>query len=108
MAEVEKNGVRHPEAPWQRTDDFAKKSRPDEFKEETPIKRDGRESLIDINSPVAGKTQERWGAKHRGKKQIAKVPMNEGYVNPAFVGSTDRLDLDRAAEKHGKRLLQAQ
>ncbi|XP_014488851.1 PREDICTED: uncharacterized protein LOC106752019 [Dinoponera quadriceps] len=96
VTEVERNGIPHSEAPWQRANNF-KKSRPDESKEGISIERDG--SLIDIDSPVAGKTQERWGVKNRDKKQLAKVPMNEGYVNPAFVGSTDRLaslDFDRA------------
>ncbi|XP_032686788.1 uncharacterized protein LOC116851461 [Odontomachus brunneus] len=101
VTEVEKKGVRHPEVSWQQTDDFANKSRPDESKEEVSIKRDERGSLID--SFVAGKKHERWAVKSRGKKQFAKVPINEGYVNPAFVGSTDRLaslDFDRATEKH--------
>lgn len=90
MAEVEKNGH---QVPWQRAADFTRKPRPDEEN----ISIDGSS----IDSLAAGKTQERWAGKTRGKKRFAKV--NEGYVNPAFVGSTDRLDLDRAtADKHGK------
>lgn len=107
VAEAEKNGVRHSEVPWQGTGDFTKKSRL-ESKEEISIKVNGCESLIGIDSPVSGKKQQRWSAKSQGKKQFAKVPMNEGYVNPAFVGSTDRLaslDLDRATERDGKRLI---
>ncbi|EFN79856.1 Abhydrolase domain-containing protein 8 [Harpegnathos saltator] len=107
VAEVEKNGVRQSKVAWQQTDVLTNKSRPDESKEEVPATRNGRGSFVDVDLSVADNKRQEWrcGGKNRGgKKQFAKVnEVNEGYVNPAFVGSTDQLasiELDRATEKH--------
>lgn len=87
---IEKNGVQHP---WQQTKNNLK-SQSDKSKDD---------SFIDINSSLPiDKTQERWSAENECKKQFARVSVGEGYVNPAFVGSTDELaslDFDHSARK---------
>ncbi|KMR04624.1 abhydrolase domain-containing protein 8 [Lasius niger] len=96
---VEKNDVQHT---WQQTKNNLK-SQSDKSKDEISIKRDKDDSFIDINSRLPiDKTQEQWSAENECKKQIARVSLSEGYVNPAFVGSTDELaslDFDHSARK---------
>jgi len=84
------------------------KSQPDESKERISIKKDRDDSFIDVNSRFqADKTQEQWTMENECKSQFAKVSIGEGYVNPAFVGSTNELtslDFDCSARKHSKRM----
>lgn len=102
VTNVEKNGVQHP---WQQTKNNLK-SQSDKLEDEISIKRDKDDSL-NINSHVPiDKTQEQWSAENECKKQFARVSIGEGYVNPAFVDSTDELaslDFDHSAKKRGKR-----
>lgn len=103
VASVEKNGIQHP---WQQTKNNSK-SQSDKLENEISIKRNKADSLININSHVPiDKTQEQWSAENERKKQFARVSIGEGYVNPAFVDSTDELaslDFDHSAKKRGKR-----
>lgn len=97
---VEKNGVQ------QQTKNNLKSS--DKSKDETSIKRDKNDSIIDINSHLPiDKTEEQWSAENERKKQeFVRVSVGEGYVNPAFVGSTDELsslDFNHSARKRGRR-----
>jgi len=102
---VEKDSVQHS---WQRTKNNSIKSQPDESKEQISIKKDGDNSFIDINPRLsADKTEEQWTMENECKSQFAKVSIGEGYVNPAFVGSTNELtslDFDCSARKHSKRM----
>lgn len=101
---VEKNSGQHS---WQQTKNNLK-SQPDEFsKEEISIKKDGDDSFRNDINPclLADKTQEQWTTEN-DKRQLARVSIGEGYVNPAFVGSTDEIasiDFDCSARKHSKR-----
>lgn len=104
---VEKNSSQHS---WQQTKNNSK-SRPDESKEKISIKKDGDDSFrIDFNPRLlADKTQEQWTTEN-DKRQLARVSIGEGYVNPAFVGSTDEidsssLDFNCSARKHSKRCI---
>lgn len=100
VTSIEKNDVQHP---WQKTKNNLK-SQSNKLKDEISIKRDKNDSFIDINSHVSiDKTQ--WRAENECKKQFARVSVGEGYVNPAFVDSTDELaslDFDHSAKKRGK------
>lgn len=96
---MEKNGAQHP---WQQTKNNLK-SQSDKPKDEISRTKDKDDSFIDINSRLAiDKTREQWSAENECKKQFARVSAGEGYVNPAFVGSTDELvslDFDHSARK---------
>lgn len=98
VTNMEKNDVQHP---WQKTKNNLK-SQSNKLEHKISIKRD--KDFIDINSRVPiNKTQ--WSAKNECKKQFARVSVGEGYVNPAFVDSTDELaslDFDHSAKKRGK------
>ncbi|KAG5309532.1 ABHD8 protein, partial [Acromyrmex insinuator] len=97
---VEKDNVQHS---WQRTKNNLIRSQSDKSKEKISIKKDGDDSFIDINPRLLDKTQEEWITKNERKSQFARVSISEGYVNPAFVGSTDELaslDFDCSARKH--------
>jgi len=102
---VGKDSVQHS---WQRMKNNSMKSQPDESKEQISIRKDGDNSFIDVNSRLpADKTQEQWTMENESKSQFAKVSIGEGYVNPAFVGSTNELtslDFDCSARKHSKRM----
>ncbi|TGZ47487.1 Uncharacterized protein DBV15_00047 [Temnothorax longispinosus] len=102
ITDAEKNTVQHS---WQRTKNNLIKSQPDKSKEKISTKKDRDDSFrIDINPRLlADKTQEQWTTENDCKRQFAKVSMGEGYVNPAFVGSTDELaslEFDCSARKH--------
>ena len=99
---VEKDNVQHS---WQRTKNNLIKSQSDKSK--ISIK-DGDDSFIDINPRLLkDKMQEEWITENEHKNQFTRVSISEGYVNPAFVGSTDELaslDFDCSARKHSKRI----
>lgn len=95
---VEKDSVQQS---WQRTKSNLMKSLPDKSKEKTSTKKDEDNSFSDINS--VDKTQEEWTTENECKSQFARVSIGEGYVNPAFVASTDELaslDFNCTARKH--------
>lgn len=98
---AEKDSVQHS---WQRTKNNLTKSQPDKSK--VSIKDEDDSFRIDINPRLlADKTQQQWTTENECKRQFARV--GEGYVNPAFVGSTDELaslDFDCSTRKHSKRL----
>ncbi|XP_011640783.1 uncharacterized protein LOC105429485 isoform X1 [Pogonomyrmex barbatus] len=100
---VEKNSVQNS---WQRTKNNLMKSQLDKSKEKISIKKDGNDSFIDINLRLPAdkrETQEQWSTENEHKRQFASVSIGEGYVNPAFVGSTDELaslDFDCSTRKH--------
>lgn len=102
---MEKNGAQHP---WQQTKNNLK-SQSDKPKDEISRTKDKDDSFIDINSRLPiDKTREQWSAENECKKQFARVSAGEGYVNPAFVGSTDELvslDFDHSARKRGKQYI---
>lgn len=86
----------------------SKKSQLDKAEKEISLKRDEDESFVDINCLPAEKMREQWDVKNDCKQQFSRVSMGEGYVNPAFVGSTDELtslEFNRSAQKHGKRFI---
>nr|XP_012226813.1 PREDICTED: uncharacterized protein LOC105674819 [Linepithema humile] len=91
ITDVEKNDNQHPEASWQRTRSDSKKSQLDKAEKEISLKRD-----------------EQWSVENDCKQQFSRVSMGEGYVNPAFVGSTDELtslEFNRSAGKHANMYL---
>lgn len=97
---VEKNNVQQS---WQRTKNNLMKSQPDQSKEKISIKKDGDDSFIDINTHLSDKMQEQWSTENECKREFTRVSIGEGYVNPAFVGSTDELaslEFDCSARKH--------
>lgn len=99
VTEVEKNSVQHS---WQRTKNNLMKSQIDKSKENISVKKNGDDSFIDINPCLPA---EKWSTENECKRQFARVSMGEGYVNPAFIGSTDELasiDFDCSARKHSK------
>lgn len=99
---VEKNNAQHS---WQRTKNNMMKSQIDKSKENNSIKKDGDNFFIDINPHLPA---EQWSTENECKRQFAGVSMGEGYVNPAFIGSTDELasiDFDCSARKHSKRYI---
>ncbi|XP_018404905.1 PREDICTED: uncharacterized protein LOC108781444 [Cyphomyrmex costatus] len=101
ITRVEKENVQRS---WQQTKNNLMKSQSDKSKEKIPIKKDENDSFIDINPRLLeDKTQEEWITENECKTQFARVSISEGYVNPAFVGSTDELaslDFDCSATKH--------
>lgn len=103
---VEKNSIQHS---WQRTKTDLMKSQPDESKEKVSIRKEDDSFRIDTNPRLlADKTQEQWTTENECKRQFPRVSIGEGYVNPAFVGSTDELaslDFDCSARKHSKRYI---
>jgi len=105
ITSVEKDNVQHS---WQRTKNNLIKSQSDKSKEKISIKKDGDDSFIDNPRLLEDKTQEEWITENERKNQFARVSISEGYVNPAFVGSTDKLaslDFDCSARKHSKRYI---
>ncbi|XP_012538661.1 uncharacterized protein LOC105837974 isoform X2 [Monomorium pharaonis] len=104
ITNVEKNSAQQP---WQQAENNLMKSQPDKSKDKISIKKDEDDSFIDINSHLpADKMQKQWTTENEcksRKRQFAGVSIGEGYVNPAFVGSTDELaflDFDCSARKH--------
>jgi len=101
---VEKNSDQHS---WQQTKN---NSQPDEFsKEKISIKKDEDDSFRNNINPLllADKMQEQWTTEN-DKRQLARVSIGEGYVNPAFIGSTDEIasiDFNCSARKHSKRAM---
>lgn len=102
---MEKNNVQQS---WQRTKNNLMKSQPDQSKEKISIKKDGDDSFIDINTHLSDKMQEQWSTENECKREFTRVSIGEGYVNPAFVGSTDELaslEFDCSARKHSKQCI---
>lgn len=105
ITDVEKkDDVQRSEVTWQRTKTDLNKPQPDESR--SAITNDRNDSLIDACSrlPVV-KTRDQWNIDNECKKQFTNVSIGEGYVNPAFVGSTDELtslSFNRSAGKHSK------
>ncbi|KAL0117342.1 hypothetical protein PUN28_010297 [Cardiocondyla obscurior] len=102
---VEKDVAPHS---WQRIKNSSTKSQPDEPKENISTRTDGDDLRIDINSyPLTDKMREQWPVENGCKKQFSGVLTSEGYVNPAFVGSTDELttlNFNCSARKHNSYL----
>lgn len=102
ITDVEKNGVQRSEVSWQRTNTDLKKSQFDKFA--SAITSD--KSFVDIHLPAdKAPREQQWNVDNECKKQFTDVSIGEGYVNPAFVGSTDELtslSFNRSAGKHSK------
>jgi len=110
VAGIEKNNVRHSEITWKRMEnglDSRSGPDPDRSKDGLPIRRDADRSFLDIDPPFpVNQTEEQWDRENECKKPFARVSIGEGYVNPAFVSSTDQLSslhFDPSTEKQSKR-----
>lgn len=112
VAGIEKNNVQHSsEITWKRVKNGLRTNHsaedPDKSKDALSIRRvDDGSSLIAINPPFpTDQTQEQWSAENECEKPFARISIGEGYVNPAFVGSTDELSslrFNRCTEKQSK------
>jgi len=112
VADLERNNVRHSGVTWKGMEngsgDHSRSHKdPDKSKDGLPIRRDGDGSFLDVDPPFpVDQTEEQWNTENECKKPFARVSIGEGYVNPAFVASTDQLSslhFDPSTEKQSKR-----
>lgn len=93
VTEAEKNGFRHSDISVERANSHLDKSQ-----------------LEKIENPsfLTDEREKQWSIENECRELFTKVSMNQGYVNRAFVSSTDGLasiELDHSLDKHGKKYI---